>query len=166
MDRERSRMLIAAGYLVGSVAGVLSLFDLLLKLLPFRFGDTSWRIGSVGLVTLSVPALLISLLVICVTAVLLDHRRTLRAFSILSIGAATVMIAVLPLFVLDFLELRRLVRPEALGTFDLTMVRAAAAVLLTSGVLGWIGVGAWKATGSRKKVRGKAPKEAGVLMHA
>jgi hypothetical protein len=145
MPTDRSRTLIAAGYAVGTILCSTALFDLVLKLRPFRSAEVTWRIGAVGTTTIQLGTLLLALLIFCVTASLLEHRWLLRALSVLALCAAATSLAILPLFSLDVLQLRNLVRPEAKATLDLTMGRAALTVLLSAMALAWIGVGAWRA---------------------
>lgn len=156
MNAERSGLLIGAGYAVGIMILIFSISDVVMRMLPFRTGDTAWRIGAVGTVSGNIATWLLALFVICVTAYLLGHRLVLRGLAVLSFVSAVVTFAVIPFFVLDFLELRRAVRADTLLPFDVTMARATLAILLTSAVLMWIGLGSWRATTGRARRAGAA----------
>jgi hypothetical protein len=167
MESERSRSFIASSYgvalLMFGVAGT----DVISRILPLRVGDTAWRIGSVGIVALSVPTLVLALLIGGVTAWYLQHRVLLRVMAVACLAAAVVMVGVLPFFALDVLELRRLVQPEARPSFHFAMGRAALTVLLTALLLGWTGWAGWRASaaGSRSvPAREKAMSRSGSGM--
>lgn len=166
MESAQSRTLFSAGYVVAFLMATFALLDLFGRLFPLRAADTSWRIGAVGIVSLNMTTLLLALLVTCLTAYHLQHRRTLRTLSVLSLLAAFIAFLVLPLFALDVLELRRLVRADGKGTFDVAMGRAALTILLTACALAWIGVGSWKATVVRSARKSTAVPAAGVLLRA
>ncbi len=146
MDPQKSRSLISSGYIVATLWAIFSLIDLVVRLYPVRFSATTWRVGAVGLGSLSLATLLLALFILCVTASLLQHRRVLRTLSVLSVVAGVALASLLPLFLLDVIELRRLVPPEARLPFDWGMGRAAVMLLLSSGAFLWIGRSGWKAT--------------------
>lgn len=119
--------------------------DMLARTLPLRPGDTTWRIGTVGIISLSVPTLLLALLVALLTAAHLEHRVLLRVLAGLSLAAALVMAAMLPLFGLDLLELRRLVAAEGRPSFDHAMGRAALTITGAAVATGWMAYAGWRA---------------------
>ncbi len=78
MEDQRPQALLSSGYLVAAVVALPTLFDLVLRLRPFRPGDVSWRIGAVGTVSIQFGILLLALFVACLTAHHLGHRGLLR----------------------------------------------------------------------------------------
>jgi hypothetical protein len=157
-------MLIATGYGVALMILFFSITDVAMRMLPFRAGDTAWRIGAVGTVSGNIATWLLALLIICVTAYLLGHRLVLRTCAVLSLASAVVTFLVVPFFVLDFLELRRAVRTDTLLPFDVTMWRATLAILSTAAVLAWIGVGSWRSTTVRGKRADGEPAAAAMMV--
>jgi hypothetical protein len=149
MEIGASRRLFASGYLVAFVMGTVTFYDLFMRLRPFRPGDPTWRLGSVGTVSLNLPTILLALMIVALTAGVLRHVRALQAIVVLSILGSIAVLAALPFFALDVLQLRNLVQPDALTTVDLTMGRAVLTLLLTVVALAWMGSGSWRsATGT------------------
>ncbi|CAN5724945.1 hypothetical protein BH23GEM8_BH23GEM8_08330 [soil metagenome] len=161
---EQTRMLIGAGYGVALMILFFSISDVVMRMLPFRAGDTAWRIGAVGTVSGNIATWLLALLIICLTAFLLGHRLVLRTLAVLRLVSAVVTFLVVPFFVLDFLELRRAVRADTLLPFDVTMWRATLAILSTAGVLAWIGIGSWRTTNVRGKRTDGDPAAAAMMV--
>lgn len=154
--RPRLRALVASGYAVAFLLSAMATFDLALRVRPIRVNAITWRIGMIGTLSLQVGTLLLALFIFCLTAYWLGHRRFLRVLAVLSCVLALGALAVLPIFGLDVLQLRRLVKPKARLTMDLTMARAASAVLLAGLSLLWIGVGSWRAATSPRSRKEEA----------
>jgi hypothetical protein len=129
-------------------------------------GNTAWRIGAVGIISLSVPTLLLALLISSLTALYLQHRIFLRVLAVLSLAGAVALLGVLPFFGLALLEMRALVPAEGRRGFDVAMARAGITVLGAAAALGWLGYAGWKTTRRRTaEVRMEArKKQAGVLV--
>jgi hypothetical protein len=164
MNRETSRMLFSSGYAVAFILLSLSISDIVMRLLPFRAGDTAWRIGAVGTVSTLVATWLLGLLIIFVTAAWLEHRMVLRALSVVSMVAAVATILVLPFFALDTLELRRAIRPDTMLPYDVTMIRASLGIVMTAGALAWMSVGGWRTAGTPRKPKAGEPAAAALSL--
>jgi MFS family permease len=166
MQMERARPLIASAYVVAFIMAAIAVADILGRLLPTQMGETAWRIGAVGIITLSVPTLLLALLITSLTAWYLEHRIFLRVVAVLSLVGAVALLGVLPFFAVDLLEMRGLVPAEGRRGFDMAMARAGLTVLGAAAALGWMSYAGWKATRKRTaEVRAEARKQqAGVLV--
>jgi hypothetical protein len=151
MDARGPRRLVSSAYLVAFTMAAVAVADMFARVLPARPGDITWRIGVVGIVSLSVPTLLLALLVTFLTAWYLDHRVLLRVLAVLSLASAVVMVGVLPFFGLDLLELRGLVAAEGQASFDLAMGRAALTILGAAATTGWMGYAGWRAGRPRRR---------------
>jgi hypothetical protein len=156
MQPNRHRPLLASGYIVAFLWAAFSLIDLVVRLYPLRPEATAWRVGAVGLATLTLATLLLSLFILCTTAYLLQHRLVLRGLAVLSLAGAAALLTVVPFFALDVLELRRLVPAEGHGPFDWGMGRAAVMLVLAAGAFLWIGLTGWKATAVQQKAKAAA----------
>ncbi|HSJ26473.1 MAG TPA: hypothetical protein VK929_17470 [Longimicrobiales bacterium] len=160
MEQYRSRMLISAGYIIAVVTAVLAVSDLVMASWPLRFGDVRWRLGAAGFVTTAMPALLTSFFIAGVTAWFLQHRLVLKGFAGLGAGMAVLSAVMLPVFASDFLQVRQLVRAEAMAGFDVTVIRGALVLGVATLAFAWLSYGAWRAAGggptpSRKPGRDK-----------
>jgi hypothetical protein len=157
MEAERARRLVSTAYWVAFIMAAVALADVLGRVLPPRFGDTTWRLGTVGIATLSLPTLLLALLIASLTAWYLQHRLVLRGLAVLGMTGAVLLLAAVPFFALDLLELRSVVAPEARASFHVAMGRAGLTVLAAAAAAAWIAVAAWRAgRTSRSEVRSKA----------
>jgi MFS family permease len=166
MQTDRARPLVSSAYLVAFIMAAIAVADILGRLLPAQTGETAWRIGAVGIISLSIPTLLLALLITSLTAWYLQHRVFLRVLAVLSVVGVVALLAVLPFFALDLLEMRRLVPAEGRTGFDTAMARAGMTVLSGAAALGWLSYTGWKA--ARKgtgEARAEARKQqAGVLI--
>jgi hypothetical protein len=124
-----------------------TLMEFLLVSFPYRVGSVQWRFGAVGLIfnTVLLPPL-VGLALIMFAAVQLDHRRVARTVSILALVVAAVLVLLLPFFLLDFLQLRKLVNPQALRAFDLTSLKATLTGLVMLCVAIALGISGLRAT--------------------
>lgn len=157
MTSERARVLYSASYGVAFVMLATAVADVVGRILPLRLGIPAWRIGSLGVVTLQVPTLLLALLLASLAAWHLQHRLVLGLLSGISLAVSLVFVVVLPYFFLDLLELRGSLDVEALAGFDMGMGRAALTIILAAVVSGWMGYAAW--LGARRQREGFRSKE-------
>jgi hypothetical protein len=166
MEVDRARPLISSAYVVAFIMAAIAAADVLGRLLPTQLGETAWRIGAVGIISLSVPTLLLALLISSLAALYLKHRTFLRVLAVLSLVGAVALLGVLPFFGMDLLEMRELVPAEGRRGFDTAMARAGITVLGAAAAMGWLSYAGWKATRTRTaEVRAEARKQqAGVLI--
>jgi chromate transport protein ChrA len=110
---------------------------------PLRFGEVGWRFGVTGSFLLLVGTFVVGIGVIVLAAWLLGHRIALRVTGIVSLVIAVCMVLAAASFALDYVQLRRLVRPDLTGRFNVTGLRAGVSMLLAIialSVLGWSGI--------------------------
>jgi hypothetical protein len=166
MQTDRVRPLIATAYMVAFIMAAVAVADVLGRLVPPQMGETAWRIGAVGIISLSVPTFLLALLITSLAAWYLGHRLLLRVLAGVSLIGAVALLGVLPFFALDLIEMRGLVPAEGRRGFDLAMARAGLTVLGAAAALVWLSYAGWNATRRRTaEVRAEAKKQqAGVLI--
>ena len=139
------RSLLLAFYVVAAAFILPSIMEFLLVSYPYRVGTSQWRFGALGLLFNSVLfSPIIGLALAAATSVMLEHRTVSRVLAVLTGLVALFMLIGLPFFVLDFLQLRASVNPQAKRAFDFTSLKAT----LTGGLLFVtalsIAVGTWR----------------------
>lgn len=153
------RPMLMALYLVALAFIVPSLLEFLLVTLPYRFGTAQWRFGAVGLLFNSVlfsPIVGISLAAL--VSVLLGHRTVSRVIAVIAALVALFLVLAVPLFALDFLQLRALVNAQVKRPFDLTSLKATFTGLLMAVTALWVAVATWRSAGAEtQRSSAKAP---------
>lgn len=138
------------GYAIGILFAALPFADRVLLVWPFRPGEPRWRFGAVGIMTQALLPIALGLFIVCSVAVLLGHRRLLRALAVASGAFALLLIAVTVLYALDTIQLRVSVKPAALTAFDVSATVAGVKLLLIAAVsggmarVGWTVAARWK----------------------
>jgi hypothetical protein len=150
MDLSSSAVRAAAwsGYAIALLLCLAPLGDLAAGIGSLNPAQVPWRFGAAGLLSgaLVLPMLGLGLFFAC--AVVLAHRRFLRALSVVA-GVLFVAVAVmLVVFALDTLQVRIQVRQEAKRSFDLAALKAAVTFLLELLVLAVLAVNLHRAAGS------------------
>jgi hypothetical protein len=161
---NRAHYIAAPAYFVASLLILFPLLDTVLSIWPLQMGEVSWRFGAVGLFSRAVMTPLLGLLLAFAVAVLLEHRLMTRAIAVVGGLTALAIAGVSILFVLDALQMRAQVRPEAKTAFDVASAVALGKYGLGFLLLGVFAVSGWKASGkmpkraeSKKKVKVAAP---------
>ena len=113
---------------------------------PPRAGEVGWRFAVTGILYTMLPTVLFSLLIAAVAAFFLGHRTGLRLVGVVALVLGVVVILLTASFTLDALQLRRIVRPEAKGGYDLAGMKAVITALLAIAACTALGVGAFRAT--------------------
>lgn len=150
-DTAPQRLRIAA-YVILLTAIAFGLADLLLSVQPMRPGAVQWRFGVVGLAANAVVAPLVLLLLLATYAWWMGDRRVLMSTSVISGLLVLLLVLGIGAFVLDGLQMRRQVRPEALPRFDTATVQALGKMLLASIGAGLLSVGAFQAARALRAV--------------
>ena len=165
---SRTKYLALPGYSVAFLLFLVPLFDTALTVFPWRFGESSWRFGVVGVFSRALLTPLLGLLIAFAVAVLLDHRAVQRAISVFSGLIAVAVMCILALFVLDALQMRVQVRPEAKTAFDVTSVMALGKYGLAMLVLAAFTVGGWKSSRRENSAAARAGRQksedAGIIV--
>lgn len=142
------RPLLGALYAVAFGFILPSTLEFLLVSYPYRFGSMQWRFGAVGLLfnTVLLPPL-VGLTIMAFAAVQLDHRRVARVVSILALIVGAVLVLLIPFFILDYVQLRKmLANPQQLRAYDFTSMKAMAVGLLMLVIAVALGIAGLRAT--------------------
>ncbi len=145
-------------YALGALLIVQPLAEVIAAAWPLRFSEVGWRFGVTGSFQLLISTFVVGLGVVVLTAYLLRHRLVLRTTAILALGLAVILVLATASFALDYVQLRRMVRPEIRGGFDLAGAKAGVSSLLSIlalAVLGYTGIRA-----SRVAVTGRTQRRA------
>lgn len=126
---------------------------------PLRFGEVGWRFGVVGSFQQLATTFVVGVAVIILAAYLLRHRLLLRTAAIVALGVVVLLILGSASFALDYVQLRRMVRPELVHAFDMTSMRAGLSALLSIialAVLGYTGIMVSRVPAARRVTRREA----------
>lgn len=148
-------------YALGALLIVQPLAEVIAAAWPLRFGEVGWRFGVTGSFQLLVSTFVVGIGVVVVAAYLLHHRIALRAMAVLALVFAVVLVLATSSFALDYVELRRMVRPEILGGFDLAAAKAGISSVLSILALAVLGVAGIRASGVATTGRTQRRTEAG-----
>lgn len=136
-----NRSLARASYLIGATLILIPMFDATTSILPFRFAESKWRYGTIGLLSNSLLIPTAGLLILFLTAAAMEHRRTLRALGILAwIGCGLTALG-LGAFVLDALQSQGQIRPEMLTSFVVASTTATVKIILAAVALALLAIG-------------------------
>ena len=123
-------------------------------------GSLNWRFGFVGLIYSSSFYLLLALLIGALTAGYFSHRRALGVLGIVGIAAAVLLLAALPLFALDTLQLRKTLNPGVFLSYKEAALKGAALGALAVPVFLVFSYGVLKALRSLPASRGAGDRQA------
>lgn len=141
-----NRPLTFAAYTMVFFIGTAPLLEKVISVLPGGLGNTAWRYGTVGVISGALTLPLLALALAVGLALILEHRRTMRVLAMLAGLGALLPVIVVPLFLLDAVQLRNALNEDVLLAF---YVATAAAVFKMSAavVLGSMtAVGSWRST--------------------
>lgn len=109
---ETNKPLTRAGYLLSLLLVITPFVDAAGPLLPLRLSDERWRWGAVGQLSNIVLVPLLGLLLIIAIASLTDARRIRRVTGAICAILAVVLGALSVLFILDYFQVRTVVKPQ------------------------------------------------------
>lgn len=118
------------GYLVAFLLFANPLFDGLTNIWPPQPGSERWRFGAIGSLSnlLLLPAL--GLLIALALSIIYDHRIFRRVLGWVCAVSAVLLAAVLVIFILDFFQIRALVRPQVKSVMTIASTAACAKLFL------------------------------------
>jgi hypothetical protein len=146
-ERAGTELLLKAGYLVALLLVVVPLSDNVVRTWPIRPGDERWRFGTLGILFNALVTPLLGVFLALIVAAVLQQARTLRTLAVLTLVAAALVLGAIPLFGLDYLQLRAKVTAEAMGGFDSSARKAIVVGLLSATVALIVGITGWRAAG-------------------
>lgn len=155
---NRFRYLSWPVYVVAAMLVLLPLAELFVSIWPLQPGVVRWRFGAVGLLSGALLVPILGIVLAYALAVLLEHRMMQRIIALLSGLVAVALVAAAAGFVLDALQMRVEVRPQAHRSFDMASVLGLGKMLLAMVALVSLGVAGWRSArvgaperGARKK---------------
>jgi hypothetical protein len=155
----KTKYLAVPGYSVAALLVLFPLLDSAISVFPPRFGEIAWRFGAAGLFSRALMTPILGLLLAFSLALLLEHSRVQRAISVFSALVGVVVIAVVGLFLLDAMQMRAQVRPEAKTAFDVASLVALGKYGIGTLVLAAFSVSGWRSSrgafASKKRVRSR-----------
>lgn len=151
-QRRHLRLLASSGYCVGFLLIAIPTVELAARAFPFEISSLTWRFVAGGLISNAALLVVVGLAVLMFTAANLGHRRTLRALSVALFIASLTTIAVMAMFMMDGLDMRRTIDPEGHLAYDIAVAKTQLilALALASGV--WMAIASWRV--SARLVRG------------
>ncbi len=139
MSSSQGRQMLGAFYPVAALLILSPLLDVAGAVWPIRAGEVSWRFGTMGLITNGLVTPILGLALIQLIGTFAEHRGVVRFVAIIELVLGVLVLIGLALFVLDYLQLRPTVAPNAQAAYDLAAVKAMFIALLETIVLGWVG---------------------------
>lgn len=129
------RSFLPGMYPVAALLVIVPIVDLIGLGWPLRPAETAWRFGSLGLGFGAMTAQILGVALAMFTAASLSHRRVLRLISLVTLAVATVMIAGIARFLLDYGQLRAAMPLAERADFDTSTFRALISATLGVPVL-------------------------------
>jgi hypothetical protein len=123
----QGRRLLSLLYVAAVLISLDQLIDLLGGVWPFQFGVVGWRFGAFGLGVARLEFLALADALAVATAIFLEHRRVLLFLGAVHLLLGLFLVAGLGLFMLDGLQIRRMMRPERVRQLDVAALRTLAA---------------------------------------
>lgn len=143
--------------LVAVLMVLLPLVDSLLVAWPLRPGELQWRFGAVGMFSQALLLPVMGVALLLATALSYGRRTPIRIMAVVSGLVALALLAVLPFFLLDFMQMRAQVRAEAKAAFDVATVFAIVKIGMFAVVALAMAFAGWKATRRAASGRKAAP---------
>jgi hypothetical protein len=131
--------------------------DLVTNTWPPQFGSVQWRYGFMGLLAGYLHTPVLGIILALVLAYAMNHRRTLRSLSAISLVGAAGLFAVLLLFLLDVLQISGSVPAEQAASFRAGALIAELKHFTSLLALFMLGVGGWKSAGPKPAPRRGEP---------
>lgn len=149
LDETASRYAKAL-YGVTLLLVLVPLADVAIRSMTGEFGSLQWRFGLVGILFGNLGTVVLGLGLAGLIAALVGNRGTLRGVGFFAILLAVVLVALMALFALDALQMRRLVVAAVKRQVLLSSAGAAASAGMAVIALGMIGRGALVASRSAR----------------
>ena len=127
---NRYRFFAWPAYLVGISLILIPLIDVVAQTWPLNVGNEQWRFGAIGLLSNAFIAPAAGILIVLGTAIALEHNFVMRLSGWLCASVAALATLTLSLFILDAIQTRVNVRPEALFSFTVATGTAVGKMIL------------------------------------
>jgi hypothetical protein len=142
-----TRQFARVAYFVGALLLVVPVVDVIVALLPITVTNARWRFGAVGLLSNAFILPLAGLLILGVTAVTSQHRRLLRALSVIAWVVCALSLGLIGMFALDALQTQAGIDPQRIFAFR--MATSIGMLKMLCGAVGFALFGIAASTASR-----------------
>lgn len=129
----------AAGGFVAFLLVATPLLDYLTNITPWLPGNVDWRYGVVGLLSGFLLTPLLGMVLASLLAVLVNRRGPRMIVGWLDVAGGAALLLLVPLFLLDFLQIRAGVPPAEMPTFQLAGVKAMLKHITAGLAFLWLG---------------------------
>lgn len=143
MDQDSSAILTRLRWPLYFLAAGLILIpflDFATSVLPIDLGNLRWRWSTVGLFSGFLFTPLFAIMLLCLTAALVQDRVTQRVISVFNLMMAVALLVLLVLFALDGVQLRHDLPETGRLPFDMSTVRALAKYCFFLPAFLWLGI--------------------------
>lgn len=124
---QQQRRLAAPSYIAAVSLMVFPIFDQLMQLVSTaKLHDARWRFGAAGLLSNLLVLPVVGLTLVFIIATAFEHRVFQRILSVLCAIAAFGLVAATGVFMLDAIQVRSLMRPEAISSWAVATGTAVA----------------------------------------
>lgn len=145
-EGRNGRALAWALYTVCALFLLSPALDLLAAITPAHPGNIQWRFGLMISVAPTIMTGVISLAMFAVLGVLFGHRSVLQSVGVVTLVMATIYLAMIIVFALDLLQLRRAVPSDRQLQFWITSAKCLAQIFTGAFALGLLGLGSFRVT--------------------
>jgi hypothetical protein len=144
-DNERGPARFAGPlYFLAFLLIVVPLLDFVPNVWPFRFGEVSWRYGTVGLFANYTMTPVLGFAVLVATAAWMEEMLLLRISGWALVVWAVLLLGTSLFFTLDAVQIRSTVAPEERIVMEIGSGRAVLKNILVGAAVIWLGVAALK----------------------
>lgn len=159
----RAQALVPALVTILVVATLSPFADVILPRLPLQLGVVQTRFQVFGLVLAAGPQVAMLLAVIAAIALFGGYRVGVRIAAIIAMVVAAVFVILVPLFALDFMQVRRQVNQEMIKGFDMAAMKTGVMAFILALLLAWAAVLAFKAS-VKEETSGRKQKGGGLIV--
>ncbi len=165
-EPARLEFLVWPAYLLAALLVLVPGSDAVIRSLPLKLGAPSWRFGAVGIMTMGLLQPAAGVLLALAVAHVFGRKWGQRLLSSLAAVVGIVLLLWPLLFLLDALQLRRVVRPDVKPLYDLSVGRVVLVQLLMGITLLWAGIASFRVRRRALRPRAPRPEESVPLVRA
>jgi hypothetical protein len=126
--------------------------DIFTAALPIAPGIISWRYGAIGAAANYLLSIVFGLFLGVVVSTAADEKGALKFWSLLTITTGLTFTVLSLEFLLDFVQLRSVVRPEAVFAFRVGFGKALLKYLFAALATLYIGIKGWRTAREKRPV--------------
>ncbi len=147
------RALVFVFYAICTLLVLVPLLETIVSVSPLSPSQVAWRFGAAGLFSRALMTPLLGLTLLAVLGLLFNHRGTLLTVAGLCAFGALCLVVAQILFILDALQMRGQVRPDARTAFDMATLLAVLKIAVAFVVCVGLAIGGWKTARRNRPVR-------------